>query len=214
MAPGRLTAKNLLKGAYYSVEQAGHLLNDAVTLYEKGRYATAVVLAVFCQEELGRGRILLEERNRALSAGPVPIPFVRAKCDDHADKLRRGRVGAPVNLPPHILKNVLTELSKGLKSDGYDRALMQLTDSAKRRKKREPNDLVKKRQRALYVDPTDTGGWNRPSGVGQRECKLLIKDVLVDYELHRNHLLRNDNDLFDALYEWEDRPPLPLPLTI
>ena len=54
-----VTANFLLEGAYYALEQCGLLLRDAVQLYNGSSYATAVVLAAFAREELGREKILL-----------------------------------------------------------------------------------------------------------------------------------------------------------
>ena len=52
-----LSAHDLLEGAMYAMEQAGHLLHDAVGLYERGRYSSAVVLSVYAREEMGRAEI-------------------------------------------------------------------------------------------------------------------------------------------------------------
>jgi len=50
----------LLEGAAYALEQCGLLLRDANLLYRSGSYASAVALAAFAQEELGRWKMLLD----------------------------------------------------------------------------------------------------------------------------------------------------------
>src|SRR4051794_29506052 len=64
---GPLTAQSLLRGAVYSLEQCGLLLGDAKLLYENGSYATALAVAAFAREDLGRWRILLKLRKRVLA---------------------------------------------------------------------------------------------------------------------------------------------------
>jgi AbiV family abortive infection protein len=55
-----VTPKYRLEGAVYALEQCGMLLRDANSLYRSASYATAVALAAFAREELGRWRILLD----------------------------------------------------------------------------------------------------------------------------------------------------------
>jgi AbiV family abortive infection protein len=56
-----LTETDLLKGAVYALEQAGHLLHDAYLLFLRERYASSIVLAVFSKEEMGRFELLLDD---------------------------------------------------------------------------------------------------------------------------------------------------------
>ena len=54
-----VTAEHLIRGYALALEQCGCLLRDAVLLYESGSsYASAVVLAAFAWEELGRAQKL------------------------------------------------------------------------------------------------------------------------------------------------------------
>jgi hypothetical protein len=50
----------LLEGAVYALEQCGLLLRDANLLYRNGSYSSAVAVALFATEELGRWSILLD----------------------------------------------------------------------------------------------------------------------------------------------------------
>jgi AbiV family abortive infection protein len=56
----------LLEGAAYALEQCGLLLRDANLLYRSGSYASAVALAAFAREELGRWKILRDLRKKVL----------------------------------------------------------------------------------------------------------------------------------------------------
>jgi AbiV family abortive infection protein len=63
-----VTPQYLLEGAAYALEQCGLLLRDANSLYRNGSYSSAVALALFAREELGRYQTLLELRNRSSGA--------------------------------------------------------------------------------------------------------------------------------------------------
>src|SRR5438128_9912470 len=95
-----LSAHDLLEGAMYAMEQAGHLLHDAVGLYERGRYSSAVVLGVYAREEMGRAEIFLGKRKEALAAGSVSPDSVIKACGDHVNKLRRGQAGVTLRWGP------------------------------------------------------------------------------------------------------------------
>jgi AbiV len=70
-----VTPKYLLQGSAYALEQCGLLLRDANLLYRSGSYASAVALAVFAQEELGRLAYYstYEKRPSAESVSPLRI---------------------------------------------------------------------------------------------------------------------------------------------
>src|SRR2546422_11027789 len=54
----------LLRGAWYSLEQCGRLLSDAILLYREKSYSSAVALAMIGREELGKHRMLRSEERR------------------------------------------------------------------------------------------------------------------------------------------------------
>ena len=61
----------IMRGIWFSLEQCGHLLQDAVSLLREGRYATAVGLAMIARDELGKYKALLELWNRANAGAAV-----------------------------------------------------------------------------------------------------------------------------------------------
>ncbi len=61
-----VSAAYLLKGAVYALQQSGLLVRDANILYRAGSYASAVVLATFAREELGRWKLLLKLRREVI----------------------------------------------------------------------------------------------------------------------------------------------------
>src|SRR5436190_17444444 len=85
-----VAAPVLLRGAWYSLEQCGHLLSDAVTLYRGKSYSSAVALAMIGREELGKHRMLLEEWRKAEGTGQYPtVEAIRTACEDHVVKQGR-----------------------------------------------------------------------------------------------------------------------------
>src|SRR6266566_893285 len=55
---GSVSERVLLEGMWFSLEQCGRLLRDAVNLFEGGSDPTAVGLAMLAREEMGKARIL------------------------------------------------------------------------------------------------------------------------------------------------------------
>jgi AbiV family abortive infection protein len=85
-----VTAESLLHGAVYSLEQCGRLLGDATLLYENASYATALAVAAFAREELGRWRLLLDLHERARAGESLTVEDVKTACDDHVRKQEAG----------------------------------------------------------------------------------------------------------------------------
>jgi AbiV family abortive infection protein len=76
----------LLEGAVYALEQCGFLLRDANLLYRSDSYATAVALAAFAREELGKWKILPDLRRDVLGGKKFTIEEIKDRCDDHVTK--------------------------------------------------------------------------------------------------------------------------------
>jgi AbiV family abortive infection protein len=80
----------LLRGAVFALEQCGLLLRDSHILYSNRSYASAVALAAFAREELGRYRILRELWKRTVAGEGFTVKQIRDLCDDHVEKQREG----------------------------------------------------------------------------------------------------------------------------
>ena len=206
-----LTHTDLLHGALYAIQQAGFLLHDAVALYKRGRYSSAVVLAVFCREELGRTQIFLEARESSLASAPVSADFVRKQCDDHVEKLRRGQTGTVMRWGPEYRER-LEGLFKNPQTEEYRKARALADEMVKRKAKREPQDVHERRLSALYVEPNEAGHWNRPSETSKEEAQELVGDVANDYAMRRDQLRTRDEKLAAAIAEWRECPELPPPI--
>jgi len=71
MREDKFTPDQLSQGAFFALEQAGQLLMDAALLFQNRRWSSALVLSVFCLEELGKSDILIEKAKTALGGEPV-----------------------------------------------------------------------------------------------------------------------------------------------
>jgi AbiV family abortive infection protein len=81
-----ISEQTLLEGSWHALVQAGRLLRSAVLLFDSGDASSALMLAMFVREELGRSR-LLRMCAGEVNAGQLYTPCeVAAKCDDHVAK--------------------------------------------------------------------------------------------------------------------------------
>lgn len=92
-----VTPQYLLEGALYALEQCGILLHDAITLYHDGAYPSAIVLAAFAREELGRFRILLDLRKEVLGGQrKLTTKDIQKECEDHVRKQEWGQLSTTI----------------------------------------------------------------------------------------------------------------------
>ena len=214
-----VSADVLLKGAWYSIEQCGCLLRDAVTLYSKQRYASAVALALLAREELGRYRILLELWRKAVNGKPVSVDDAQAACEDHVIKQRKAQLSVVYRAEGGGVAELLrVRLNARPASPEWKKADEQLKQLDEKKLKRTPSDRHSTRMRAMYVDINDGGtDWNRPAAFLEGEASSCIVDAVNDYavqvdKLNQIEMLKEeDASLVSALDAWVDKPPLPTP---
>jgi len=209
-----LDATDLLHGAFYALEQGGRLLHDAVSLWNQHRYSSAVVLAVFAREEIGRFKILLQERDEALRSGPRSVQDVRKLVNDHKEKLRT----APAGMSLHFNASApgLEGLNAHPQSPEFQKAHAILDERMRQKGERQPQTTHLTRMSALYVDvDEDTKAWKRPAKTTAGAGGLLLQEIASDYS-HRYSYLANPNDYyrepFEAFLAWDARPTLPEPV--
>jgi AbiV family abortive infection protein len=78
-----VSANVLLKGAWYGLEQSGHLLHNAVKLHSTRSFGTATALALLAREELGKYRILRDLWQRTTKGEVFSVEDVRAAVVYH-----------------------------------------------------------------------------------------------------------------------------------
>jgi AbiV family abortive infection protein len=206
-----VTPEYLLNGAAYALEQCGLLLRDANSLYRNGSYASAVALAVFAQEELGRWRILLDLRTQVLGGKHITIKEIQDRCFGHVRKHEASMMSFVVRAvtDPDLAKLLDTYLSAKTDSEERETAREQLKLD-QQRTERISVERHKQRMSALYVDAVAPDRWNRPTReVSATSAVLYLQDAADDYSVHYYNYTLGGAD--PELERWISRPILPLP---
>jgi AbiV family abortive infection protein len=214
-----VTADFLLKGAVYSLEQCGTLLHDAVTLHKNGAHSSAIVLAAFAREELGRSQILLNLRKAVIAGKSVTLQDIKDKCQDHLKKQDWAQLSTVqrVSGDGGLAKLLRKKAGASPQSEDYKDASKQLEDITNQQRGRNPDARHRQRLSALYVEPTANGlDWNRPKQTSSDEATQFLIDAVNDYAGQYDRFQSGsiefiDPELFRALQAWNTRPPLPSP---
>jgi len=215
-----VTSQFLLEGAIFALEQCGLLLRDANVLYRGGSYASAVVLAAFAREELGRYKILLDLRRQVLAGTKFIAAHIQRRCDDHVAKQQAGMLSTT------LIADTDSGLEKMLRarrechpdspeSTEADAAFERVVETKKRRV---PGDRHKSRMSALYVEPISEHRWNRPKETTAAFARSFLDDAANDYASQyrgysnidsKDCILRHlDAELCTALEQWSHRSTL------
>jgi AbiV family abortive infection protein len=231
MAPGAasVSRQELAHGLWYTIEHSGQFLSDAITLFNQKRYLTALLLAVFSNEELGKARRLHDlwdkaDKGKSISAAQVKdairpkgahqlkqeAALATSLTSGPATGTEIGRLLRELGLQ---LKRIHDErIAKGQPAEDLSDVLLsdprlgQLAD-----------ELKKARERILYVDFSEATGWLRPLDAFGAEIKdlslLLIAQVQNNYSNYPPNLLKGGSRLASDLNSWSARPDVPtLPL--
>jgi AbiV family abortive infection protein len=218
--PASVSPKYLLEGAAYALEQCGLLLRDANLLYRNGSHASAVALAAFAQEELGRWRILLELRKRVLSGASVTIKEIQTRCGDHVRKQGAGLMSTVMRTDKDsgLGKPLQTQMSSKPGSEEWKEARKEIEKLDRQKKRRIPGDRHEQRMSALYVDAVSLDQWNRPTTQITPTLAIeYLQDAANDYsgqfDRYTNPQVHKpaDPEVYTALEKWTDRPTLPSP---
>jgi len=212
--------QDLLRGAWFALEQCGYLLSDAIALFDRRSHPSAVALALLAREELGRYCILLELWRRTAAGKAVSVDEVRGACEDHVTKQRRAQMSIVYRAegPGGLAEIIGRRIRARPGTPEFQQADQQLKQCDQLKLKRTPEYRHSTRMRAMYVDISDDGtGWNRPTAMMEGEARDCLVDAVNDYAVQVNKLnelatLRAlDPSLALALEGWRDKPPLPAP---
>lgn len=175
-----LTATSIIEGAYYAMDHAGQLLNDAIVLYERKRWPSSLVLAVFSLEELGKAEALLCRAKDSANAGPKSVQDVKTGLAAHRTKLKVGRgpltITATVGFWGDIPEPGTREMEE------IER---RLADADRIAQENTPREAHEARMRALYVDLGDDELWQRPTETTSDEAYLMLSAASVEYGVRR-----------------------------
>lgn len=218
-----VAACDLLKGLWYSLEQCGRLLKSAGVLYEEKDYSTAVGVAMFAREELGKHRLLRAEWKTAVETGKLQsAEQVRKICEDHVEKQKQGQMS--VTLMPESSSKLGRALTARATSrpgnPGFQAAEEVMQEAIEAKAKHSPTERHEKRLEAFFVDLDDSGvDWRRPSEtisreVAQRELNDATNDYAGQWDRFSHTGLLEDRKLAKQLDAWTDKPALQQPTWI
>ncbi len=167
-----LSTDDIIQGAYFAVEQAGRLVNDAALLFSQQRWATALALSVFSLEEIGKAEMLLSKAADADRTGPKTRDMVRdPHLKHHISKLIQAR------------KITLTA-SLGWWGDvpaDAAQVAKQLEDALDRYAQAAPTEAHQARMRALFVDLLDDEWWSRPVEITEADAHDWLTKANIEY---------------------------------
>jgi AbiV family abortive infection protein len=184
-----VSTQYLLEGASFALEQCGILLRDANTLYKSTSYASAIVLAAFAREELGRYKILLGFWREA-SAGKktFTVEEINEACDNHVSKQQAGMLSTSLtgDNTSGVGKLIQTSITAPPQSEEWKEARVALEEADKAKTKRTPDVRHRQRMKSLYVEPVSNTSWNRPGYGGTqfptRRCERLFSSISTEFQ--------------------------------
>jgi AbiV family abortive infection protein len=181
----------LLQGSWYALEQAGRLLRASVVVFNANDPATALALAMFGREELGRSRILQDIAAEVAAGRSLSPKEVANRCDDHVRKQRAGLLSTTLRVnPPSALAEALrTTVSSSPRSDQWTTSRKIIKAASAAKMKRDPDVRHGKRENALYVDLDHSGtSWSRPCTIRASVAREEIEDAVNDYAIQCDKL--------------------------
>ena len=161
-----MTAQFFLEGVIFSLEQCGVHLRDAVTLFEKGGYSNAIVLATYAIEEIGRSESCRDLRKKVLRGETVSPGDYSRECENHIEKQKRGLISTTqqVSGEEGLAKLLRIRMKSHPQSEEYKEADRELENITERQRKHTPESRHQMRVRSLYVEPNESfTGWDRPA---------------------------------------------------
>ena len=183
-------AITLRQGAWYALEQAGRLLAAAVIIAGSGDRVTAVVLAMFGREEIGRSKILQVLATQVDAGASLSPADVRGASDDHIGKQTAGNLSTTIRSTTRsaLDKAARAALVTEVGSTAWVTAEQMARRSVAAKRKRDPEARHSARMATLYVDLDDAAKWRRPIHWSQSEAHKLIVDATNDYACERDRL--------------------------
>lgn len=214
-----VSAQFLLEGAVYALEQAGLLLHDAHLLYKNQRYGSAIVMALYSREEIGRYHLIRQLRRKMIETGnAVTVDDINEACDDHKKKQELGDFGSIRVFSPGEQRHDLAikRIYNDSQSLEYQDADKRLRAIIKREEGKLPGKRHQLRLKALYVEPSDSEGtWNLPRNKTKDEAYKEIRGASDAYSTTLDRFTRGDDyhhedpTFYNDLRGWTNCPLMP-----
>lgn len=184
----------LLEGSWSALEQAGRLLHAAVGVYDRCDPGTALALAMFGREEVGRSRILRTLAQEVETGATFNAAEVTKRCEDHVRKQREGATGTTLRVvpPSQLAKAAQSRVNNAHGSPEWKAACDEISAAVASKAKRDPQDRHDMREKALYVDlDSNSKSWSRPCTIDATVAREHIEDAVGDYAIECD-ALRDD----------------------
>ena len=183
-----VTQRTLVEGVWFAMEQAGRLLASAVNVYGSTDYGSAIALAMFAHEELGRSRILLEMADEVHRGSTVDTEAVRKRCKDHVEKQRRGAFSVTYrgNAGEPMADALTVRMQSTPGSADYEAAQATIDVATAAIAMAQPSQRHGARMAAVYLDLAPDGEtWIRPSGILKEVAFDRLNAAANDYSVGR-----------------------------
>jgi len=187
--------QTLLEGSWWALEQAGRLLGSATMLFEGGDFSTALAVAMFGREELGRSRLLRDCAQEVRQGKSLQPHEITKRCNEHVRKQQASAFHIALNLQLNSqVRKALSDLSAYDPSSEQRKGAGALIDSAVEAKgKRLATDRDQDRCSSLYVDLNPQGtDWRRPAMIDEDKARHEINSAISDYTYEVNRLTNEE----------------------
>jgi len=186
-----VTEQFLLEGAWHALDQAGRLLCSASILFDGGDSSTALAIAMFGREELGRSKLLRDCAREVRGGSDISAQEVTRCTDDHVKKQAAASLSVVMRMRPGSA--AWTAATDGSRTDIPDEERSAAHETVRRafeaKAKKQPHARHEDRCSALYVDLNALGTkWRRPSAIGREDARNSIVDAVNDYALERERV--------------------------
>lgn len=174
----------LVEGVWYAMEQAGRLLIAATREYRACDAGSAVALAMFAREELGRSRILLDLAQDVHAGAALGAKEVRRRCSNHTEKQDRGALSVVFRTSAgHPLDDALRRrFEAAFGSPEYEAAQSEIDAATTAQAMSQPANRHRDRMSGVYLDlAMDGQSWERPLDIDAAFAREVVEDAINDY---------------------------------
>lgn len=205
----------LMKGGWFTLEQAGRLINDARVLFEVGSDSSAAGLALLSREELAKSRELFSLWMAANRGETVTREGAVSKVESMGHDVKQ-RLGASMfNIPVDEATMRVLLAGRAAAPEEYDKVSEKLRLLIERLRRRAPSVRTEQRERAFYVDAApQNDSWLRPIDMPRGQIANILDEARQDYWQQRGRpgipgISADLASLDAALARWPDKPQLP-----
>ena len=171
------------------------MLHSAKILFESEDFSTAVAVAMFSREELGRSRLLRDCSREVLQGTILQVKDVTKRCQDHVTKQKDSDSGVVMRTTndTELGKAFITRMECIPSSEQWVQAESFINSAIEAKQKRQPNERHQLRCNSVYVDINATGAdWARPVEIFKEEARNHIYDAANDYAHEVERLTNKD----------------------